>query len=380
MADRIFITSPALSCALGDHLDTIQHALQHPNISARIREVLVEKQTLPYYAVPDSSLDSETAFLSQLERVVTQTLNSANLNKTERATTGVFVGSTSMDISLREQAFLRHSTKTELPGSDGSNIGNIPAYLARLFGLGHMHISISTACTASSIALIEGMNMIRAGVIERALIVGVEGFNYLTLCGFDSLLLLSTVLKPFDKHREGLILGEAYASLLLEKEPKKANKSLELLGGAVATDTESISGNNTGGEIPARAMAQALHASQISAAEIKAIKAHGTGSVANDLSEAQAISQVFGPTLPPITAFKPYVGHTLGASGVTELILLSLALEAGFIPKTFGFQTKDPALKVTPTTHAAPCEPGAVLLNAFGFGGSCCSYVVSNLK
>ena len=380
MADRIFITSPALSCALGDHLDTIQHALQHPNISARIREVLVEKQTLPYYAAPDSSLDSETAFLSQLERVVTQTLNSANLNKTERATTGVFVGSTSMDISLREQAFLRHSTKTELPGSDGSNIGNIPAYLARLFCLGHMHISISTACTASSIALIEGMNMIRAGVIERALIVGVEGFNYLTLCGFDSLLLLSTVLKPFDKHREGLILGEAYASLLLEKEPKKANKSLELLGGAVATDTESISGNNTGGEIPARAMAQALHASQISAAEIKAIKAHGTGSVANDLSEAQAISQVFGPTLPPITAFKPYVGHTLGASGVTELILLSLALEAGFIPKTFGFQTKDTALKVTPTTHAAPCEPGAVLLNAFGFGGSCCSYVVSNLK
>ena len=152
------------------------------------------------------------------------------------------------------------------------------------------------------------------------------------------------------------------------------------IGRAVATDTESISGNNTGGEIPARAMAQALHASQISAAEIKAIKAHGTGSVANDLSEAQAISQVFGPTLPPITAFKPYVGHTLGASGVTELILLSLALEAGFIPKTFGFQTKDPALKVTPTTHAAPCEPGAVLLNAFGFGGSCCSYVVSNLK
>ena len=88
----------------------------------------------------------------------------------------------------------------------------------------------------------------------------------------------------------------------------------------------------------------------------------------NDTSEAAGIRRVFDE-LPPVCALKPYVGHTLGACGVTELVLMASALLAGFFPATTGFETADPALMISPVRESRAAPPGCYLLNYFGFGG-----------
>jgi 3-oxoacyl-(acyl-carrier-protein) synthase len=112
--------------------------------------------------------------------------------------------------------------------------------------------------------------------------------------------------------------------------------------------------------------------------EIDVIKAHATGSYHNDLTECNGLKQVFGDHLPPVTGLKPFVGHTVGACGAIELVLLSEAVKAGFVPATLGFETPDEELGVVPMTDDLAIESGTFLLNYFGFGGNCVSLVVSN--
>jgi len=150
------------------------------------------------------------------------------------------------------------------------------------------------------------------------------------------------------------------------------------LGGANLCDTCSVTSHDEEGAAVAETMNRALMRVGIDPGAICAVKAHATGTENNDRTECAAMRLVFGHRIPPVTCMKPFIGHTVGACGVSELILLTESIKAGFIPATPGFREKDEALNLTPLTQNRQTGEGIFMLNYFGFGGNCTTLILSN--
>ena len=214
--------------------------------------------------------------------------------------------------------------------------------------------------------------------ISHALVVGVELFNVVTAMGFRGLQLLAGgVMKPFDRARDGLVLGEACSALVLGPEPHGTG-TFHLRGGATLCDTHSMSAANPDGSTVAAVMSQALTAAQLVPQQMSAIKIHGTASMLSDEAEVAGMRRLFAD-LPPLCAVKPFIGHSLGACGLTELVLFCAAVEQGFLIGTPGICAGDSDLGVTLNQQPRPLAPGHFMLNYFGFGGSNTSLITSNL-
>jgi 3-oxoacyl-[acyl-carrier-protein] synthase-1 len=217
-----------------------------------------------------------------------------------------------------------------------------------------------------------------AGVIDYALVVGVELFNNITAQGFSSLgLLTSSVMKPFDASRDGLVLGESVAALVLGSARQRDASHFYLAGGANRSDAHSITSITADGSTVASVMNQALASANCKPEAIAAIKVHGTASLANDEAEAAGMHRVFA-SLPKVCALKPFIGHTLGACGLTELILFYRALEAGFLIATPGISVEPGELRVALNQQPqfSPSMSNSYLLNYFGFGGNNSALVI----
>jgi len=183
--------------------------------------------------------------------------------------------------------------------------------------------------------------------------------------------------RPFDAERGGIQLGSACGALILEAaDSPSASSHGFLLGAANLCDTHNVISTGLDGKIASNVMCAAIKDAGITRADIKVIKAHGTGSVDNDATEAAAMRSVFGAALPPFTGFKGYIGHTLGACGVTETAALLATLADGFIPATLGFVSADPALDAAPLVEPMQAVPGCYMLNFFGFGGNNTSIIL----
>jgi 3-oxoacyl-[acyl-carrier-protein] synthase-1 len=239
--------------------------------------------------------------------------------------------------------------------------------LAETLGIGGPDYVFNTACTASANALLAAQRLISLGSIDQALVVGLEFANRTTLTGFSGLQLLAAELKPFDAGRNGIVLGEGLGAVLLSARP--GGLGLALVGGASNCDTYSVTSANPDGSSIAALLRTVLGQTGLAPGQVRGIKAHGTASPQNDSSEAAGLKLIFN-TMPPLTALKPYLGHTLGACGIIELALFGNALVRGFLPSVPGFSREDPALGVRPLTVPAPAPAGHYLLNYFGFGGN----------
>jgi 3-oxoacyl-(acyl-carrier-protein) synthase len=125
-------------------------------------------------------------------------------------------------------------------------------------------------------------------------------------------------------------------------------------------------------------MEMALADAGLQPADVTLIKAHGTGSLDNDIAEAAAMRALFGEQLPPFTGIKRYIGHTLGACGAVEIATFLGCLRAGFVPPTAGFTHPDPALHIAPLTGFLPAPKGPVMFNFFGFGGNYASLILNH--
>jgi len=119
-----------------------------------------------------------------------------------------------------------------------------------------------------------------------------------------------------------------------------------------------------------------LDSARLSADDIIAIKAHGTGTKDNDLSEGRGLVRLFGEKLPPVVSLKGAIGHTLGAAGTAETALWLSCLDEGIIPRSFGFSEMDPEIGFTPSQKNIDARDGAYLFTFFGFGGTCTSYLI----
>jgi 3-oxoacyl-[acyl-carrier-protein] synthase-1 len=235
--------------------------------------------------------------------------------------------------------------------------------LAGCFGATGLVVSVDTACTSGITALGLAADMIEAGKCDHALVLGVELSNRLSHAGFASLgLLASGIARPCDRQRDGLVLGEAFAALLVSR-----SGSWRVAANASAIDPAGLAAPAPNEHVTAKAMRAALAEARWNAAEVDVVKLQAGGSPAGDLAEARALRAIFG-TPPRLVSFKGAIGHTLGASGPAELALLLAALARGVVPPTQGFRQQDPELGFEPTGGDGR-SVRRVLFNLAGFGG-----------
>lgn len=235
-------------------------------------------------------------------------------------------------------------------------------------------VTIPTACAAGNYAVGYGYDAIRLGDVEIALVGGADAVCRKTFTGFYRLgTIAPEACQPFDRGRRGILTGEGAGILLLERLDSAVRRGAriyaEVLGYGlncdahhpVAPDRDSI----------ARCMTLALRNAGVKPGEVDLISAHGTGTRANDVTEAAAIRQVFGDKPAPAISIKAMIGHTMGAASALATVACSLAISEGFIPPTINHVETDPecGLDCVPN-HARPATLRVVQNNALAFGGN----------
>lgn len=382
MTERIYIRGKALHCALGDEMAVVVTAMKNQQVYWRDEPLTLINldYSRPYYRLAENghspALDQASHFNNVLYSTVEKAITDADLTPEEIERLPIFFGSTSIDIPICEELY---RTSSNVLSQTSSGYGNVADEMARRFNIKGACYTFTTACTSSANGLLFAANMIAQGFIERALVVGYDLFSNVGFYGFEALkLIASPPYRPFDRNRQGIIMGEGCGAVILDKLSRTRN-DFYCLGGANACDTFSVTTHDPQGHVIAEVMRAALLNAKVAPNTIDAIKAHATGSYHNDLTECNGLKQVFDNHLPPVTGLKPFVGHTVGACGVIELILFSEAIKKGFIPATLGFEELDAELGVAPLTASLAIQAGTFLLNYFGFGGNCVSLVISNV-
>jgi len=260
------------------------------------------------------------------------------------------------------------------------NFYSAAAITRELLGLEGPAAVISTACSSSAKVFGMAARMIRLGLIEAAIVGGVDSLCLTTLYGFHSLQLTSsTPCRPFDAHRDGISVGEAAAFVLLDADADTgAHTGVALLGVGESSDAYHISTPHPEGLGARMAMQAALAAAELEPLAIDYINLHGTGTVSNDKAESRAVATLFGSST-RCSSTKGATGHTLGAAGALEAVICALAIQRGFMPGGVNCHELDPGCAIAYLQRNEPVAPRHVLSNSFGFGGSNCSLVFGAL-
>lgn len=382
MKQNAYITGKSLVCALGDtphQITSNMHTLNQKNYSSFLKN---QFNHTPFYSIKSFNEEPTQRFFSILTHVIDQAIKETNLSPQDQEELHIFIGSTSMGISMDEQ----HNKAFE-QAQQGSELAHIGYGYIGTFVQNHLNTNtkatiFSTACTSSINALSHAAKQIEYGKIKRAIVVGIELFNASTYKGFSSLMLLSQnqTYTPFDAKSDGIILGEACSAVILESTQKKTS-DFKYLASSNICDNYSETTSNPTGEPIFECLKQSIQKANLCLEDIDLIKAHATGSENNNDSEANALSLLFdyyGQNC-FITALKPYLGHTLGGCGTNELVLLLYAIEKEFFPATLGFNTPASNVQFIPLPQHHSCKKKVtILLNFVAFGGNNSSIILSN--
>jgi 3-oxoacyl-[acyl-carrier-protein] synthase II len=237
--------------------------------------------------------------------------------------------------------------------------------------------TVVTACAASAHSIGNAARTIAWGRCDAMLAGGSEcSITPTALAGFGNMTALTTcgVSRPFDLRRDGFVMAEAAAVLVLEElefaRSRGARILGEILGAASNADAHHITAPSPGGTGAVACMELCLADAGLQPEDIVHINAHGTSTPLNDAAEAEAIAKLFGTPGPPVTSTKGVTGHALGAAGALEAAAVLLTMEHGVIPPTIGTSEPDPELALDLVVdEPRPWEPGPTLSNSFGFGG-----------
>ncbi len=259
------------------------------------------------------------------------------------------------------------------------------AALAHAIGSrGGIHV-VSNACASGAIAIARARELLLSGRVDRVIAGGFDALTPLNAGGFGAMRNSSKLnrIRPFDLRRDGLLLGEAAAVLILDREDEvDASPHLaSVVGTGISSDTYHITAPDPTGSGAARAIELALEDAGVSPEEIDYFNAHGTGTRHNDRTETNAIKRVFGDharTL-PVSSTKSQIGHTLGAAGAIEVVASILAMRAGFLPPTINYEVPDPKCDLDCVPNLArDATIRRFVSNSLGFGGTNCSIVVES--
>ena len=251
----------------------------------------------------------------------------------------------------------------------------------------------SNSCASGIVSVGEAMRYIRDGMAEVMVAGGAEApLSPLTFGAFDFIKTMSRyegtdpreAYRPFDLRREGFIMGEGGASLVLEElehaQKRGARIYAEVLGYSLNNEAYHMTTPLPGGECVIACMSDALADANVATGEIDYINGHASGTQMNDSNECASVRTVFGEKVPPMSGTKPFTAHPLGATGAMETIIAALAISESYLPPTLNYEQPDPAcdLDIIPNTGRRQ-KVRYVLNNAFGFGGINSSLVLGSL-
>ena len=259
------------------------------------------------------------------------------------------------------------------------------AAISMRYGLQGPLETICTACAAGTHAIGYAARLIEWGIVDAVATGGTEAASTVTaLAGFGNMTALSSsgVSRPFDTDRDGFVMGEGAAVLVLEEwsraEARGATILGEIVGMASNADAHHITAPSPGGVGAIACMRTALDHAGLEASAIKQVNAHGTSTPLNDAAEAAAITEVFGANGVPVVSTKGVTGHALGAAGALEAAASLLSIRHELIPPTANTTTVDPAMTIDLVIGSARAwTPGPVMSNNFGFGGHNGSVIIA---
>lgn len=302
---------------------------------------------------------------------------------------GVYIGSGLGGLTTLEhyhRAYIEGGARKISPFFIPMLISNLaPGHIAMKYGAKGPNITTTTACAASSHAIGEALEAIRRGTCDVVIAGGSEStITPMGLGGFCAMRALSTrndapaeASRPFDKDRDGFVMGEGSAILILEElefaKKRGAKIYAELCGYGASEDAYHVTAPSPGGEGAARCMKSAINDARLRPDDVDYINAHGTSTPYNDLYETMAIKTVFQEHARRlmISSTKSMTGHLLGAAGAIESLFSVLVLRDGAIPPTINYTTPDPECDLDYVPNQARRHPiRYVLSNSFGFGGT----------
>ncbi|GAA3567263.1 beta-ketoacyl synthase N-terminal-like domain-containing protein [Amycolatopsis ultiminotia] len=304
-------------------------------------------------------------------------LAQAGLTARERASAAVLLG-TNGDHN-RNRAFweaVDGAGQSGAPDVTDSLPAQLPHVLAESLGLGRPRIAYVNACVASTNAVVHGAQLIRSGRVDRVLAGGAYVVGEDVFSRFDSGRALTRAdrVRPFTKGRSGLLLGDGVATLVLESaesaRARGAEPLVRIAGWGMAADAFHVIQPHPEGKGLAKAATAALAVAGVAPAQVGYVNAHGTGTPLNDVAETAALHRLFGADPPPVSSTKSTTGHMLEATGAVEAVITAVALRAGVLPPTAGYDVADPECDL----DCVPNEPRradpryALSLNA-AFGG-----------
>ena len=241
---------------------------------------------------------------------------------------------------------------------------------------------VANACAGGANAIGHAADLIRAGMADIVLCGGYDALCELVFTGFDCLQSLSpTACRPFDRGRDGLMLGEGAGFLVLEEADRAQRRGVPhraiLSGYGHSTDTGHLTQPDQEGRPLEKAMRQALDMARMESGSIGYVNAHGTATPFNDGAEAKAFDRVFGGHPTRLSSTKAATGHTLGAAGAIEAVFCILALERGELPPQINLLDPEPLVASALVQTGERAQPGAVMSVNLGFGGSNAALILS---
>ena len=409
MRKRVVVTGMGCICPVGNTVKETWYALLAGKSGAAMITAFDASKHKTRFAAEVKGFDAQTVFgnrdarkmdrFTQFATVAAQQAlehSGLKIDETNRDRVGILIGTgigglgtivEQMEV-MRERGVDRVSPfLVPMMISDSAS-----GMLAIRLGARGPNMAIATACASGNNAIGDAMETIRRGAADAMIAGGAEASLLpLAMAGMNVMGALSTrnedpetASRPFDKTRDGFVMGEGAGMLIIESlesaRARGANILCELTGYGTTDDAHHISAPAENGAGAALSMKLAIEDAGLTIDDVDYINAHGTSTPLNDKSETAAIKSVFGEQAysVPISSTKSMTGHLLGASGAVEAVACIMAIREGIIPATVHYQTPDPEcdLDYVPN-EARPASVENVMSNSFGFGGHNATLVFS---
>ncbi len=358
---KVYINATSIRSASGNTEQTL-HSIFQGKSSLTALDNIVPKKNVCIGKFPDNS-----TFEFLLYESVEEVLNLSTLDN--YSNTLLLVGSSVGGMAGTEKIFFNEDSNSTID-TQKHIINSIAFMLDERYSFLSTR-SFSTACTSSANALKVAKELISVGAYDNILVVGADEICLTTIFGFSSLGILSDeICTPFQNERKGMNVAEGIGILLLQDIHQR--NSIELVGAGTSSDAYHIANPDPTASGAITAIQKALSDASLSAEKIDYINAHGTGTAANDVTEAKAVLTLFGDKV-PVSSSKSNIGHTLGAAGAIEAIICVETLKKQTLPPQMYCSNNESSLNFV--TKAQKIKISYVLSNSFAFGGNNVSLV-----
>ncbi len=330
----------------------------------------IRPEPIPIQRIPDQILSDASRFdgFTRLEKLIAISISDI-LAKSQIDThrTALLISTTKGNVAL---------LGNETPEADSTiYLSNMARKIARTFGLCAAPV-ISTACISGVAAVVVATRMLRQRLFENVIVIGADEVSTFVTTGFVAFKSVSTkICRPYDASHDGLSLGEAVVGALITTDAHLSS-GIVIEGGALSDDANHISGPSRTGEPLASAILTAMSCNNLTASDIDYVNAHGTATVYNDEMESKAIN-LAGLASVPINSLKPYYGHTLGASGVLEIVLCAEQMRRSLLIGTLGYEKQGTPFALNVSAQHRRLEIRRCVKTASGFGGTNAAVVLA---